>query len=201
MTDARRSDRQQTSDEWTAMVASKAARREPVTREHDLDCGNHSCRFARNKSGMRTNGPCTCVQDLLDTNRALADRLAASEQQVANMTARKDAAYLERNQAVAALAKCNDGPTDVTTAILTDRGQKYGAYIEQAQTAQRLKRILADVVATRVTPIRSDAAESMQMICTKLSRLVHGDPEHLDSWDDIAGYARLVADRLRGVER
>lgn len=95
----------------------------------------------------------------------------------------------------------NDTPQDVTTTILTDRGQRYGAYVEQSQTAQRLKRILADAVATRGTALRSDAAESMQMICTKLSRLVHGDPECLDSWDDIAGYARLVADRLRGVVR
>jgi hypothetical protein len=27
-----------------------------------------------------------------------------------------------------------------------------------------------------------------------------GDPHHVDSWVDIAGYAQLVVDRLRGVE-
>ncbi len=28
-----------------------------------------------------------------------------------------------------------------------------------------------------------------------------GDPNYADSWVDIAGYAKLVADRLEGVER
>lgn len=26
------------------------------------DCGDNSCRFAKNKSGMRTNGGCRCVE-------------------------------------------------------------------------------------------------------------------------------------------
>lgn len=27
----------------------------------EADCGDNSCRFAKNKSGMRTNGGCRCV--------------------------------------------------------------------------------------------------------------------------------------------
>jgi len=29
------------------------------------------------------------------------------------------------------------------------------------------------------------------MLANKLSRIVNGDPEYQDSWDDIAGYALL----------
>jgi hypothetical protein len=34
------------------------------------------------------------------------------------------------------------------------------------------------------------------MICHKLGRIGAGDPHYSDSWLDIAGYAKLVADRL-----
>jgi len=33
--------------------------------------------------------------------------------------------------------------------------------------------------------------EAIHMICVKLARIVCGDPNHADHWDDIAGYARL----------
>lgn len=29
-----------------------------------LDCGSSSCRFAKDKSGQRTNGPCRCLAAL-----------------------------------------------------------------------------------------------------------------------------------------
>jgi hypothetical protein len=35
------------------------------------------------------------------------------------------------------------------------------------------------------------------MIAHKIGRIINGDPDYIDSWDDIAGYAKLVADRLR----
>jgi hypothetical protein len=39
------------------------------------------------------------------------------------------------------------------------------------------------------------------MIATKASRVLQGDPNHADSWADIAGYAQLVAERLQGRVR
>jgi hypothetical protein len=36
----------------------------------------------------------------------------------------------------------------------------------------------------------------MTMIVHKLARIVNGDPNYGDSWRDIEGYAKLVADRL-----
>jgi len=34
-----------------------------------LNCGDHSCRFARDKSGMRTNGGCRCLKALDESLR------------------------------------------------------------------------------------------------------------------------------------
>lgn len=39
-----------------------------------LDCGDHSCLFAKDKSGQRTNGGCRCLQ-LLPRDLSQAIRL------------------------------------------------------------------------------------------------------------------------------
>lgn len=38
--------------------------------------------------------------------------------------------------------------------------------------------------------------EALEMICTKISRICHGNALHKDHWDDIAGYAQLVAEKI-----
>lgn len=51
-----------------------------MTREQDLDCGSNSCRFGgRYKGGMRTNGRCTCIENLIENvkeQRALIEQQA-----------------------------------------------------------------------------------------------------------------------------
>ena len=89
-----------------------------------------------------------------------------------------------------------------TEEILTERGARYGKFKDHAAIAQELKRALyrhMDQVS-KVEP-DADQLEAMEMICHKLARIVNGDPDYADSWADIAGYAKLVADRLEGVER
>ena len=85
---------------------------------------------------------------------------------------------------------------------LTERGNRYGKFKDHAAIAQELKRALyrhMDQVS-RVEP-DPDQLEALEMICHKLARIVNGDPDYADSWVDIAGYAKLVADRLEGIER
>ena len=45
-----------------------------------LDCGDNSCQFAINKTGMRTNGGCRCVEELYFDKIALKTRVAELEQ-------------------------------------------------------------------------------------------------------------------------
>jgi hypothetical protein len=35
----------------------------------------------------------------------------------------------------------------------------------------------------------------------KIGRIVNGNPDAVDHWIDIAGYAKLISDRLEGIER
>ena len=81
------------------------------------------------------------------------------------------------------------------TEILAERGNSYGDYTSQALVAQTLKHVVHTAPTAQV--MKAIERESLDMICTKMSRLLTGDPQHLDSWVDIAGYAQLVVDRLR----
>lgn len=81
---------------------------------------------------------------------------------------------------------------------LDERHSRYGTYMEVAKTSQLLKEILAEAMVKNPIEIAHDMNESLDMICNKLSRIVNGDPNYDDSWHDIAGYATLISERLRG---
>lgn len=78
--------------------------------------------------------------------------------------------------------------------ILDDRAISYGTFIDLASIACNLRGIIRD----QRPNLQSDQEEALTMICTKIARIVNGDPNNIDSWRDIAGYATLVADRLGG---
>lgn len=88
----------------------------------------------------------------------------------------------------------------ITTEIV-DRAHTYGLFKDNAAVSQALKRLIATELAKRNVAWDDDQWEAMEMICTKIARLVNGDRNHVDSWEDIAGFAKLVADRLNGNAR
>jgi hypothetical protein len=90
--------------------------------------------------------------------------------------------------------------TDITTT-LEERGKRYGSFVGHADITQTLKKSIGSALALRGKFLADDQKESLDMICHKIGRIINGDPDHADSWHDIAGYAQLVADRLNGVVR
>lgn len=86
-------------------------------------------------------------------------------------------------------------------AILDQRGERYGKFCDHAGAAQRLKSVLRNHMGAKWDRLADDQKEAMEMIAHKLARIANGDPDYADSWVDIAGYAKLVADRLEGVSR
>lgn len=86
-------------------------------------------------------------------------------------------------------------------AILNARGSTYGSFMQSSDTVIRIKSIMHNAVARNAVHLYPDQLQALDMIATKISRIVHGNPNHLDSWTDIAGYATLVADRLQGKIR
>lgn len=85
-------------------------------------------------------------------------------------------------------------------STLAERGSRYGKFIGQAQVAQSLKHLINKHLQHRDKLLHADQQEAIDMICNKLGRIINGDPDYADSWVDIAGYAKLVADRLEGRE-
>jgi hypothetical protein len=80
--------------------------------------------------------------------------------------------------------------------ILEERAQTHGPYKEQATWSQNLKRAMrAQDGWDNLTPYQREA---LDMIAHKISRAIHGNPQEIDHWRDIAGYATLVVNELEG---
>jgi hypothetical protein len=85
--------------------------------------------------------------------------------------------------------------------VLNDRAKDYGKFIEGAEIMQMLKRLVHNYIEQRQTPLAFDQREAIDMIIHKMGRIINGNPDKVDHWVDIAGYAKLVADRLEGNAR
>lgn len=77
--------------------------------------------------------------------------------------------------------------------MLAERGKDYGDFREVAATAQALKDL---ATSDRMS---DSQREAMEMICSKIARLACGDPNHFDTWRDVAGYATLIVLELDGA--
>ncbi|CAB4156545.1 hypothetical protein UFOVP1058_13 [uncultured Caudovirales phage] len=104
---------------------------------------------------------------------------------------------LEEEFSKLAHAPVEDTPVSVDKT-LNERANTYGRFVDVAETTQVLMGAIANRLAERGTIVQHDQALALQMIAQKLARIANGDPDHLDSWLDIAGYATLVAERLSG---
>jgi hypothetical protein len=90
--------------------------------------------------------------------------------------------------------------TNSIDSTLAERGKRYGTFVGHAEVSQGIKRFMAGKLLERNKTLTDDQWESLEMIAHKIARIINGDPDYADSWLDIAGYAKLVADRLEGVK-
>lgn len=85
---------------------------------------------------------------------------------------------------------------------LKDRNSQYGDYWATAGIAQNIKAVFRS--ARNWDNITLVQAESIEMIATKLARILNGGFNQADSFHDIAGYAKLAEDdilRRREMEK
>lgn len=82
---------------------------------------------------------------------------------------------------------------DSTTVLITERGKTHGDFTDHANITQQLKFAMEQNEGW--LRLNSCQRESLHMIAHKIGRILAGDPDFRDHWDDIAGYARLVAER------
>lgn len=90
--------------------------------------------------------------------------------------------------------------TDVS-ALIAERGTRYGEFISHARITQAFKLTCADYLRRSSNTLSADQQEALDMIFHKIGRIVNGDPNYADSWIDIAGYAKLVSDRLEKEQK
>lgn len=77
---------------------------------------------------------------------------------------------------------------------LAQRECRYGKFAGHARVTQNLKRAMQDSLNWHA--ITDQQREALEMVAHKIGRILNGDPNYHDSWHDIIGYTKLVADEL-----
>lgn len=78
---------------------------------------------------------------------------------------------------------------------LNERGGRYGRFADVAAISSSIKHIIRSSDGwQRLRPYQKEA---LDMIANKMARIVNGDPDYVDSWHDVAGYATLVEQELK----
>ncbi len=76
--------------------------------------------------------------------------------------------------------------------ILIEREKTHGNFSNVARTAQALKHVLRDFPESNFHILEPRKQETLDMICTKMARIIHGNADEPDHLEDIAGYAELA---------
>lgn len=83
-------------------------------------------------------------------------------------------------------------------AVLAERAKTHGSFSANANCSQDLKAVVAQYgLECDLTNVQ---AEALDNICQKIARILTGNPNHVDSWVDIAGYATLAAECIDGTD-
>jgi len=137
------------------------------------------------------------------TAREIKDRMAVSESYI-HAIKKQMAAGVEAEVETTVEEKIepkHEPEVSGVGKVLDARAEQYGSFMQSSDTAIRIKGIMHNAVARNEVHLYPDQLQALDMIATKISRIVNGNPNHTDSWTDIAGYATLVADRLQGKTR
>ncbi len=77
--------------------------------------------------------------------------------------------------------------------ILVEREKTHGSFQDVAGCAQDLKAAIRNRKLSS-SNIDERQIEALDLICTKIARIICGNPMEPDHWVDIAGYAKLGAE-------
>lgn len=77
---------------------------------------------------------------------------------------------------------------------LQERGKTYGEFPNVAYTSQSLRSCMTEFDGW--DRLNDTQREALTVIAQKIARILNGNPDYLDNWHDIAGYATLVEKSL-----
>lgn len=86
------------------------------------------------------------------------------------------------------------GTTPDIADTLAERGNRYGDFPGHARITQNIKRAMRD--SPNWASMTDQQREALEMLAHKIGRILNGDPKYHDSWHDIIGYTKPVADEL-----
>lgn len=84
--------------------------------------------------------------------------------------------------------------------LIEERRKTHGDWAATAKWARLFKEVFREARDDRerrgAKPLAPTQTEAIEMALGKIARIVSGDPDYADHWDDIAGYARLGRDGM-----
>jgi hypothetical protein len=86
--------------------------------------------------------------------------------------------------------------TDIAQT-LSERRQTHGDFKDHASLTQSTKLMWQNMHGWRALSLSQ--RETLDMIAHKVGRILAGNPNHKDHWDDIAGYALLISKQIEGA--
>lgn len=128
-----------------------------------------------------------CMSELLDENYDDEDVLADLSHKI----------LWQRPSQPEELPFIDDGAVTIED-ILQERQNSYGDFTQVANTTGQLMGVILNSANGKTLTYAHE--EALHMICSKIARIVNGDMNHLDSWVDIGGYARLIENLIKENE-
>lgn len=81
-------------------------------------------------------------------------------------------------------------------AILVERKSQHGDFNDHARISQALKRTMWAEGAANWDKLTDTQREGLEMIQHKVARILAGNPNLHEHWNDIAGYATVTSERI-----
>lgn len=81
--------------------------------------------------------------------------------------------------------------------LLEERQKTHGDFGRNASISQSLKQIYRDNLFAQSITLEPVHQEALDMIALKISRILSGQANFKDHWDDIAGYAKLGSEACK----
>jgi hypothetical protein len=78
--------------------------------------------------------------------------------------------------------------------LLDDRRKTHGRWIDNARIVQSTKELWRREEGWQ--RLSNGQREGLEMIAHKIARILTGNPNHVDHWADVAGYAQLIVKEL-----
>ena len=79
-------------------------------------------------------------------------------------------------------------------SLIAERGKTHGDFGANAETAQSIKNAIRS--APNWNALSGSQQEALDLIATKIGRIMSGNPNERDHWADLSGYAELVRSKL-----